>query len=117
LNGEPPLVVPLVDIPAMTRIMQQMLHDAITAFVDGNSQLAQTVIPRDKEVDELNRAIGNTLIELMIESPQNVTRAVNMLTITRAIERAADHAKAIAEEVFFLCRGEDIRHEIRRSGR
>jgi phosphate transport system protein len=111
LNSEPPLIAPLVHIPAMTRMMQQMLHDAITAFVDGNPELAQTVIPRDKEVDELNRQIGKTLIDLMIQSPENVTRAVAILTITKAIERAADHAKAIAEEVFFLCRGQDIRHE------
>ena len=110
LNGEPPLDV-VTDIPAMSQLMLQMLHDAITAFVEGNADLAQQIIPRDKEVDELNRRVAKTLAQLMMGSPENVNRCLNLLTIAKAIERAADHAQNIAEEVFYLYRGQDIRHE------
>ena len=110
LNAEPQLT-PLVDIPAMASLAQRMLHDAITSFVDGTYELARDIIPRDKEVDELNRRVARELTELMMQSPENVTRAVNLMTIAKAIERAADHAQNIAEEVYYLYRGLDIRHE------
>jgi len=79
--------------------------------VEGKFELAQAVIPRDKEIDELNRRIARKLIDLMIASPENVTRAVNLMAIAKAIERAADHVQNIAEEVFYLYSGQDIRHE------
>ncbi|MDD5350519.1 MAG: phosphate signaling complex protein PhoU [Chthoniobacteraceae bacterium] len=110
LNQEPPLIA-VEDIPAMATLTQEMLQEAITSFVEGRYELAQAVIPRDKEVDELNRRIAKKLINLMIESPDNVNRAVHLMTIAKAIERAADHVQNIAEEVFYLFSGQDIRHE------
>lgn len=110
LNQEPPLLA-VEDIPAMATLTQEMLGQAITAFVEGRYELAQAVIPRDKEVDELNRRIARKLIDLMIESPANVNRAVHLMTVAKAIERAADHVQNIAEEVFYLYSGQDIRHE------
>jgi len=110
LNKEPELVV-VTDIPIMAAMTQELLREAITAFVEGRFELAEAVIPRDKEVDELNRRIARKLIALMIESPNNVTRAVHLMTIAKAIERAADHVQNIAEEVFYLFKGKDIRHE------
>jgi len=110
LNTEPQLV-PLADIPAMATMAQRMLHDAITAFVEGRFELARDIIPRDKEVDDLNRRVARELTELMMQNPLNVTRAVNLLTVAKAIERAADHAQNIAEEVYYLYQGKDIRHE------
>jgi len=109
LNLEPPLA-PLVDIPAMATLAQRMLHDAVTAFVEGHYELARDIIPRDKEVDELNRQVARELRELMMQNPLNVNRAVDLLTIAKAIERAADHAQNIAEEVFYLYKGENISH-------
>ena len=109
LNKEPQLVE-IGDIPVMASKAQELLHEAITSFVEGRYELAQAVIPQDKEIDELNRGIARKLIALMIESPQNVTRAVNIMTIAKAIERAADHVQNIAEEVFYLYSGQDIRH-------
>ncbi|MEI6350738.1 MAG: phosphate signaling complex protein PhoU [Verrucomicrobiota bacterium] len=109
LNGEPPLTA-FDNIPAMAKLAQQMLHDAITAFVEGNADLAQAIIPRDKEVDAINRQVAKGLAELMMASPENVNRALNLLTIAKAIERAADHAQNIAEEVYFLYSARDIRH-------
>ncbi len=110
LNAEPQLA-PLVDIPEMASLAQRMLHDAITAFVEGTYEAARDIIPRDKEVDDLNRRVALELTELMMQNPGNVTRAVNLMTIAKAIERAADHAQNIAEEVYYLYRGLDIRHE------
>ena len=110
LNKEPQLVA-VADIPVMATMTQELLHDAITSFVEARFELAQAIIPRDKEIDELNRRIAKKLTDLMIESPANVTRSVHLLTIAKAIERAADHAQNIAEEVFYLYRGQDIRHE------
>jgi len=110
LNTEPELV-PLADIPSMASVAQRMLHDAITAFVEGRFELARDIIPRDREVDDLNRRVARELTELMMQNPLNVTRAVNLLTVAKAIERAADHAQNIAEEVYYLYQGKDIRHE------
>ncbi len=110
LNREPQLA-PLIDIPEMAKLAQRMLHDAITAFVEGRYELARDIIPRDKEVDELNRRVARELTELMMQNPLNVTRAVDLLTVAKAIERAADHAQNIAEEVFYLYKGTDIRHD------
>ena len=110
LNKEPELVN-VVDIPVMASMTQELLREAITSFVEGHYELAQAVIPKDKEIDKLNKQIANKLITLMIESPENVTRSVHLMTIAKAIERAADHAQNIAEEVVYLYKGEDIRHE------
>ena len=110
LNKEPQLIV-VKDIPVMATMTQELLHEAINAFVDGRFELAQAVIPRDKEIDDLNRGIAKKLIELMTQSPENVTRAIHLMTIAKAIERAADHVQNIAEEVFYLYSGQDIRHE------
>jgi phosphate transport system protein len=110
LNHEPQLVE-VTDLPLMAAMAQQLLQEAITSFVEARYELAQNIIPQDKEIDELNRRIARKLIALMIENPQNVTRAVHLMTIAKAIERAADHVQNIAEEVFYLYKGEDIRHE------
>lgn len=115
LNSEPPLT-PLEDISGMALLTQRMLHDSITAFLEGKYSLAAEVIPRDREVDALNKRVSADLVELMMQSPANVVRAVNLLTVSKAVERAADCAQNIAEEVFFLYRGEDIRHEGRVGG-
>lgn len=110
LNREPRLLE-VTDIPLMAAMTQELLHEAITSFVEGRYELAQNLIPRDKEIDELNRRIARKLISLMIENPENVERAVHLMVIAKAIERAADHVQNIAEEVFYLYKGKDIRHE------
>ena len=110
LNHEP-LLKPLIDIPIMAATAQEMLRDSITAFVDGNSELAVEIIARDKSVDAINKQLARELTSFMIENPKTITRALNLMTVAQAIERVADHATNIAEEVFYLNRGEDIRHE------
>ena len=110
LNTEP-LLKPLIDIPLMADIAQEMLRDSITAFVDANNELAVEIIARDKSVDDINKQLARELTSYMIENPKTITRALNLMTVAKAIERVADHATNIAEEVFYLNRGEDIRHE------
>lgn len=110
LNLEP-VLKPLIDIPRMANIAQDMLHDSISTFVDGNHELAQQVIRRDKSVDEINRQLSRELTSYMLENPQTITRALNLMLVARSIERIADHAKNIAEEVYYLSQAKDIRHE------
>jgi phosphate transport system protein len=112
LNTEP-LLKPLIDIPRMANIAQEMLQDSITAFVEGKCDLAQDVIKRDKSVDEINKQLSRELTSFMLEDPGTITRALNLMLVAKAIERIADHAKNIAEEVYYLYQAKDIRHEKR----
>lgn len=110
LNKEP-LLKPLIDIPMMADIASEMLRDSITAFVEGDADLAIEIVARDRSVNDLNRQVARDLTAEMQGNPKSVTRAVNLLTIAKTLERVADHATNIAEEGFYLVRGEDIRHE------
>lgn len=110
LNTEP-LLKPLIDIPIMADIAQEMLRDSITAYVDANDELAVEIIARDKSVDSINKQVERELTSFMVEDPKTITRALNLMTVAKAIERVADHATNIAEEVFYLYKGQDIRHE------
>lgn len=116
LNTEP-LLKPLIDIPLMAETAQEMLRDSITAFVDANPELATEIIGRDKSVDSINKQLARELTSYMIENPKTITRALNLMTVAKAIERIADHATNIAEEVFYLYKGEDIRHAATLKGR
>lgn len=109
LNKEP-LLKPLIDIPKMAELAQQMLRDGITAFIEADADFAQQIIARDKSVDDMNRQTARELTTYMMEDPRSITRALHLMTISKALERVADHAANIAEDVYFLYRGEDIRH-------
>jgi phosphate transport system protein len=110
LNTEP-LLKPLIDIPFMADIAQEMLRDSITSFVDQNVELAIEIIARDKSVDSINKQTHRDLTAHMTNDGSTITRALNLMTIAKAIERVADHCTNIAEEVFYLYKGEDIRHD------
>ena len=116
LNTEP-LLKPLIDIPLMGETAQGMLRESITAFVDVNPELAIEIIARDKTVDSVNKQLARELTSYMIENPKTITRALNLMTVAKAIERVADHATNIAEEVFYLYKGEDIRHDHKLKGK
>ncbi len=109
LNTEPQLK-PYVDIPKMADLALDMLKEAIDAFVVRDPARARAVIPRDKEVDALNKQLHRELASFMIEQPPTITRALNLMVISKAIERIADHASNIAEEVVYVYEGRDIRH-------
>ncbi len=110
LNGEP-LLKPLIDIPLMAEIGQEMLRDSITAFVEMKPDLAVEIIARDRSVNDIYKQLARELTTYMIEDPKTITRALHLMTIAKALERVADHVTNIAEEVFYLNKGEDIRHE------
>jgi phosphate transport system protein len=109
LNSEPQLK-PYVDIPKMSQIALEMLDQALHAFVNHNPQEAREVIKRDKEVDALNKQLHRELASYMIERPSTISRALNLMVISKSIERIADHATNIGEEVVYLYEGRDIRH-------
>lgn len=111
LNTEPQLK-DYVDLPRMAQMAIDMLKSALDAFVNKEADKARDIIPRDKEVDSLNKQIQRELASYMIENPANITRALHLIEISKRIERIADHATNIAEEVVFLLEGNDIRHTI-----
>jgi len=109
LNKEPQLK-PYVDLPRMATMALEMLNDALEAFVSRDTARARSVLPRDKDVDALHKQLQRELVSYMLESPTTITRCLHLMQISKRIERIADHATNIAEEVVFLHEGRDIRH-------
>jgi phosphate transport system protein len=109
LNAEPQLK-PYVDIPRMATMSLEMLRDGISAFVNRETDKARAVIPRDVEVDQLNRQLHRELSSYMVERPATITRCLHLMVISKSLERIADHAVSIAEEVVYLYEAKDIRH-------
>ncbi len=107
-----PLLKPLIDIPNMAMLAQQMLKDALDAFVNQNAELARAVCRRDDEVDHLNDAVYHELLIYMTQDPKTITRAVDLILIGRHLERVADHATNIAEDVYYLVHGTTIKHRL-----
>ena len=95
----------------MAEIALTMLRDALYCFLSGETEKALALIQRDAEVDGLNKQLYRELSSFMIENPANITRALELMFISKSIERIADHACNIAEEVVFLAKAEDIRHQ------
>jgi phosphate transport system protein len=98
------------DLPRMNNIALEMLRDALDCFVQEDQQKAIGVIRRDSEVDNLNRLVYRRLTSYMLEKPDTIARALELMFISKSIERIADHAVNIAEEMVFLAGGQDIRH-------
>ena len=109
LSQEPPLKLNL-DIPKMAGIALEMLKGALDSFVNNNPAAARALIPRDKEVDALNKQIYRQLADHMIGNPDSITRCLSLMIVAKSLERIADHATNVAEEVVYLCEAEDIRH-------
>ena len=109
LNTEPQLK-PYVDLPRMATMSLKMLREAISAFVNREPERARAVVPCDSDVDDLNRQLHRELSSYMIERPQTITRCLCLMVISKSIERIADHATNIAEEVVYLYEAKDIRH-------
>jgi len=98
------------DIPRMANIALEMLRDALDCFVHEDEQKALAVIRRDAEVDNINRLVYRRLTSFMIEKPDTIARALELMFISKSIERIADHATNIAEEMIYLAKGKDVRH-------
>ncbi|MFM1767759.1 MAG: hypothetical protein RJA22_288 [Verrucomicrobiota bacterium] len=109
LSGEPQLA--LADaIPPMAVQALAMLKDALDAFVNGDPAKARAVIPADKQVDALNKRLHLELTALMSEKSSAIIRCLHLMVICKSLERIADHATNVAEEVVYLYEGRDIRH-------
>jgi len=105
-----PQLKPYIDIPRMAGMALEMLKDALDAFVNRDPAKARAIVPRDKEVDQLNKQLHRELSSFMVERPSNITRCLNLMVISKSLERVADHATNVAEEVVYLYEAQDIRH-------
>jgi phosphate transport system protein len=109
LSLEPPVKINL-DLPRIAGLALDMLKAALDAFVNRDSTAARAVIPRDKEVDALNKEIHAALVQHMVENPDTIGRCLHWIVAAKSIERIADHATNVAEDVVYLCDAQDIRH-------
>ena len=106
-----PLLKPLIDIPHMATLAQKMIKDSLDAFVQHDPKLAKSVCIHDDDVDRLNDQIFRELLTYMMQDPKNVQRAVDLILVSRNLERIADHATNISEEVIFIEEGKNIKHQ------
>jgi phosphate transport system protein len=100
---------PQVDITRRAEMPLSMLEDALKTFVSGDSARARQIIPRDKEIDALNAKLQQDLTEEIMANPRVTPRCLNLMVISKSLERIGDHAKNIAEDVVYLYEGRDIR--------
>ncbi|MEP6963386.1 MAG: phosphate signaling complex protein PhoU [Acidobacteriota bacterium] len=105
-----PLGQPLVDTPRMAAMVEDMLHRSLDAFVKRDAVLAQAILPADDDVDHIRDGVYTELIGTMRRDPTLVVAAVHLMFVARNLERIADHATNIAEDVIYLVRGVDVRH-------
>jgi phosphate transport system protein len=105
-----PLGRPLVDMPRMASMVEDMLHRTLDAFVRRDADLASSILPADDDVDQLRDGVYKELIDIMRREPTLVDAAVHLMFVARSLERIADHATNIAEDVIYLVRGVDVRH-------
>ena len=105
-----PPVKPLIDIPRMGDIAQRMLRDALDAFVRRDTQLAQAVLAADDQLDALKTQIFRELLTFMLAEPGTIEPALDLILISRHLERIGDHATNIAEDVIFMVSAKDVRH-------
>jgi phosphate transport system protein len=109
LSQEPPLKL-VVAIPQMANLALQMLKTALDSFVNHDPAAARALIPQDKQVDAMNKEIHRQLATQMVQSPDTIARCLHLMVVAKSLERIADHAKNVAEEVVYFCEARDIRH-------
>jgi phosphate transport system protein len=109
LNQEPQLK-PYIDIPRMAEITQSMVRDVLDAFVNRDSKLARSVCERDDLVDGLNDQVFRELLTYMMSDPTTISRTVHLMIVSRCLERIADHATNVAEDVIFMVDALVIKH-------
>ncbi|MFA5150616.1 MAG: phosphate signaling complex protein PhoU, partial [Candidatus Omnitrophota bacterium] len=109
--ADKPLLKPLVDIPRLTTIAQDMVKTAIDAFIKGDIELARRVLLADPEADKLRNSIQKELVEeYMVKDGSASPRAVQLLLIARFLERICDHATNIAEDIIYMVKAQVVRH-------
>lgn len=111
LQSYPDVELP-VDIPRMASVASNMVRKALQAFIEGDAEAAQSVLSMDDQVDKINAMAHASLSLVIRDQPQWTAQALNALVIARNLERVADHATNIAEDVIFWVRGADVRHHL-----
>jgi len=101
---------PIIDLPRMAEISEGMTRDSLDAFVRKDPALARSVLARDDEVDQLKDHIFRVLLTYMMADPGTIERALSLILVSRNLERIADHATNIAEDVIFVVEAKDVRH-------
>jgi len=104
-------VKPLVDLPKMAQLAVSMLHQALEAFVSEKIALAQSVLAEDDVLDNLKDQVFRDLLQIMIREPQTVEPGLDLILISRHLERVGDHATNVAEDVIFIVEARDVRHQ------
>jgi phosphate transport system protein len=107
---EKPPLKPLIDIPRMAAVAEEMIRDSLDAFVRRDAALARKVLRRDDEVDAMKDHIFRVLLTYMMADPGTIERALALILVSRNLERIADHATNIAEDVIFMVEARDVRH-------
>jgi phosphate transport system protein len=105
-----PPVKPLIDIPRMGELAQRMLRDALDAFVRRDMVLAEAVLAADDTLDGLKTQIFRELLTYMLQAPETIEPALDLILISRHLERIGDHATNVAEDVIFILSAKDVRH-------
>ena len=106
-----PPVKELIDIPRMAELAQDMLRDALDAFVRRDPELAQHVLTQDDALDELKTAVFRELLGYMLRDSATIEPALDLILISRHLERIGDHATNVAEDVIFMVSAKDVRHQ------
>jgi len=100
-----------VDIPRMASLAADMVRRSLQAFIEGDAELARAVLSMDDAVDKMNREAHTTLTDVMAKEGHLAPQALHALMVVRSLERVADHATNIAEDVIFWVQGADVRHK------
>jgi phosphate transport system protein len=113
-----PMLKPLIDLPRMAEVSIEMVHEGVRAFINGDADVAHSIIERDDEVDALHNQIFRELVTYMLEDPATIRRATHLLWASHAVERFADRATNIAERILFVTSGrlEDLTSESTEAG-
>jgi phosphate transport system protein len=111
-----PPVKPLMDLPQMARIAEGMLRDALDAFVRRDTELAQHVLNEDDALDALKTQIFRELLTYMLQDPATIEPALDLILVSRHLERIGDHATNVAEDVIFMVLAKDVRHHAAEGG-
>jgi phosphate transport system protein len=107
-----PPVKELIDIPRMASIAQGMLRDALDAYVRRDVALAQRVLDADDSLDALKTQVFRELLDFMLQDPNTIQPGLDLILVSRHLERIGDHATNIAEDVIFMVLAKDVRHHI-----
>jgi phosphate transport system protein len=107
-----PQLKPYIDLPRMADLTQKMVKESLDAFIKNDPDLARSVLHSDDQVDALKDQIFRELLTFMMSDHSTISRALELILISRHLERIGDHATNIAEDVIYLVQGKDIRHHI-----